>query len=171
MTEDRFEHRGYTVIWTGWKPYYDNELLIAQWVAQKDGVEGRLHVCLPFGSCTWHLSGDKFDIKPIDNWLVQNTLVDLFTPEEVKESWKETGRNRMIELVDYWIDKMKQKPPKKKFKDSYEQIYPSSMSTYTLTTSSTGWSPYGTLLTPPSGSYTTISTYDVNTYTTGGTFR
>jgi len=170
MTEDRFEHRGYTVVWTGWKPYYENEVLIAQWVAQKDGVEGRLHVCLPFGSCTWHMIGDNFDIRPIDNWLVQSTIVDVFTSEEVKESWKETGRSRMVELIDHWIDKLKQKPPKKK--ESQYNPYISMSTVTSVLPYGTGGSPYSPYLTPATAptitypSYTTGTSWDINTYTT-----
>lgn len=108
MSENSFEHRGYQVKFQDWVGNQSDICLRSKWIARKPDMEAFLYVIMPFGaSGVARTTQHQLDISLNNHWSC--VPVDIFTSEEVKEQWKDTGRAQMLTLIDDFIDRKHEK--------------------------------------------------------------
>lgn len=127
---EKFEYRGFTVEWTGWKQSHDSDRTVGQWLAKRPqletGAQFGVYACYPGGEGQYH------DYWAFDTGVRQGQVhIDRNTPESVKNSCKEDARKRVIVRID---QALAPPSPPKQFSGPFGSVGPSCMAGSTAAT-------------------------------------
>lgn len=141
------EYKGYRFVWSDWHSPMNNDCLFAVWSGYKVDTEYGVHAVVPFGGSGRHIMGAIFDYT-LKNQTGMNSYITWGTNEEMKETWKGMGWDRICDIVDQ-IEKGTWKDPNPWLTNDYYNNY-SSSSTWNVNV-------YPSVVTTSSGTYYTTN--------------